>query len=69
VCDSGKTVSPFPSKGQEREGERERGRERLGLNHGQTNVIEAEGCEREIILILCSADNFTFFYVRVVEVI
>ena len=42
VCDSRKTVSPFLSKGQERE------RQRLGLNHGQTNVIEAEDCEREI---------------------
>ena len=62
VCDSRKTVSPFLSKGQERE------RQRLGLNHGQTNVIEAEDCEREIILILCSANNFAFFYVGVVEV-
>ena len=63
VCDSGKTVSPCLSKDQERE------RQRLGLNHGQTDMIEAEDCEREIILILCSANNLAFFYVGVVKVI
>jgi len=56
VCDSGKTVSPFLSKGQEREGERER-------------TTWVEDYEREIILILCSTNNFAFFYVGVVEII
>jgi len=47
----------------------EREKQWLGLNHGQTDVIEAEDCERKIILILCSANSFAFFYVGVIEVI
>ena len=58
VCDSGKTVSPFLSKGQGREGERERTTWVEDYERERTTWVE--DYEREIILILCSANNFAF---------